>query len=636
MKTALNVYSSAMRQLPDPKRASLRFVFTLILAAVTVSCAQMDISSPKEEKSANRTGDKSANRTAAREQSAAPELPLLIEPFSTRMNFGVAHLEKDISQEFTQPLEDEVWPAEELLLSMPEQKPSGEVEPEPSTDMDEIDFRIEIQNTSIMRHYVDYYTRKHRKTFVRWLERAERYLPHVREVFREKDLPRDLIFLPFAESGYNPWAYSRAGAAGMWQFMPASARQYGLKVNWWVDQRRDPYLSTRSAARYLKKLHRQFGSWYLALAAYNAGEGTVGTALRRSGSDGYFELCRETRYLKRETRYYVPKFLAILKIVKNLEAYNLSELSLDGEPDLARVEMPSGTDLDRLCNAIDMEWDAFRKLNPSLRRQVTPPNGSTRIHLPSAKKKLAQTFLENSDSRPYSGYARYRIQQGDSWWRLAKRFNTPIRVLKNLNGRSSNLLRPGESVLVPTGARQDVKSRRAELDSGSYEVRKGDTLWEIARRFGVNLSDLRRANDLKGNGRLLRPGQRLSIPQSAQSQKRTIARERANYTVEKGDSLWEIARTFGVSIQTLREANGLQEDETLQAGSRLFIPGESKESEKVAVSGDAVVYTVRRGDNLWSIARKFGVSTSQILSWNDMSGDKIHPGDELRIRRQGE
>lgn len=633
MKTALNAYSSALSQLLDPKRKiALRFFLTLLLAGVTVSCAQMKISSPN--------GGKSANRTAAKEQNATSELPLLIEPLSTQMNFGVAHLEKDISQEFTQPLEEEVWPAEELLLSMSEEEPSQEepseeAEPEPSTDMEKIDFQIEIQNTSVMRHYVDYYTRKHRKTFVRWLERAERYLPYVREVFREYNLPRDLIFLPFAESGYNPWAYSRAGAAGMWQFMPASARQYGLKVNWWVDERRDPYSSTYAAARYLKKLHKQFGSWYLALAAYNAGEGTVGTALRRTGIDGYFELCRESRYLKRETRYYVPKFLAILKIVKNLDEYDLSELNLDGEPDLAHLDVPSGTELGRLCTAMDMQWDAFRKLNPSLRRQVTPPSGSTKIHLPSSKVQLAQNFLKNADSGSDSGYARYRIQHGDSWWRLAKRFNVPIRVLKNLNGRSSNLLRPGESVLVPTGARQNEGSRRAELDSGSYVVRKGDTLWEIARRFGVNLSDLRRANELDGNGNLLRPGQRLSIPQSAETNKRSLAKERANYTVEKGDSLWKIARTYGVSIQTLREANGLDESDTLKAGTSLFIPGASKESEKVAVSGDAIVYTVRKGDNLWSIARKFGVSTNQILSWNDISkGSTLHPGDELRIRHQ--
>ena len=627
MKKALNPYPASMYIFPvQRQKSTLRFLLILLLAAATASCAQMEASS--------LSGGESANRTLAKEQNATTELPLLIEPFSTRMNFGVAHLERDISQEFTQPLEKEVWPAKELLLSMPEEGPLKE-EKSPAV-MDDIDFRIEIQDTSIMRDFVDYYTHRQRKTFVGWLQRAERYLPYVREVFREYGLPRDLIFLPFAESGYNPWAYSRVGAAGMWQFMPATARHYDLTVNWWVDERRDPYLSTHAAAQYLKKLYRQFGSWYLALAAYNAGEGNVATALRRSGSDGYFELCRETRYLKRETRHYVPKFLAILKIVKNLEAYNLSELSLDGDPDLARIEMPSGTDLGRLCSAINMEWDAFRKLNPSLRRQVTPPNGSTEVHLPSSQKKLAQNFLQNSDSRPYSGYARYRVQQGDSWWRLAKRFNAPIRVLKNLNGRSSDLLRPGKSVLVPTGARGKGGSKRAELDSGTYMVRKGDTLWEIARRFGVNLSDLRRTNDLQANGRLLRPGQRLSIPQSAKTRKRSLARERSNYTVQKGDSLWKIARTFGVSIQTLREANGMKEGETLQAGARLFIPGASEESKKVAVSGDAIVYTVRKGDNLWSIARKFGVSTSQILSWNDMSGERIHPGDELRIRHQSD
>ncbi|MCF8086236.1 MAG: LysM peptidoglycan-binding domain-containing protein [Desulfohalobiaceae bacterium] len=613
----------------------------VLFAGGTISCSQVDLPLSSGQ-SANRTAAAEKNASidaAAVEDNATAQLPLLIDPLSTRMDFGIAHLEKDITSEFTQPLEEEVWPGEELLLSLPSEEPSGKEkpkEPEPATLVEKLDFEIEIQNTSIMRDYVDYYTRRHRKTFRRWLQRSELYLPYVREVFREQGLPQDLIFLPFAESGFNPWAYSSAGAAGMWQFIPSSARHYGLTVNWWVDERRDPYSSTRAAARYLKKLHSQFGSWYLALAAYNAGEGTVDRALRRTGFDGYYELCRDSRYLRRETRYYVPKFLAILKIVKNLEDYGFQELSLDSQPELARVEIPSGTDLGRFCSSIDMSWDAFRKLNPSLRRQVSPPSGPTTVHLPRSKKTLAQNFLNNSESDPYSGYARYRIQRGDSWWRLAKRFNVPIRILKDINDQSSNLLRPGEWVVVPTGAPDRKKEfARSGDGSGTYTVQKGDTLWEIARSFGLNVATLRRANNLARGGRLLRPGQRLNIPQTSASEKRARARDRANYTVKKGDSLWEIARKYDVGIQTLRQANALDKGETLQVGTRLFIPGVSDKAQKAAVSGDAVVYTVRRGDNLWSIARRFGVSTNQILSWNSIGEDAtIHPGDRLRIRLQ--
>jgi membrane-bound lytic murein transglycosylase D len=607
---------------------ALRIAFLLLFALGTFSCAQFEPSSP--------SGAQTSNQTASVDANATQDLPLLIKPLNTKMDFGIAHLERDINQEFTQPLEDEVWPAEELLLTMPHEEPSAEErpkEPEAATALDGIDFEIEIQDTTIMRDFVDYYTRRHRKTFSNWLERAERYLPHIREVFRERGLPRDLIFLPFAESGFNPWAYSRAGAAGMWQFMPATARHYGLEVNWWVDERRDPYLSTRAAADYLQKLHEQFGSWYLALAAYNAGEGNVERALHLSGTDGYYELCRETRFLHRETRYYVPKFLAILKIVKNLDTYDLRELSIDSKPDLVHMELPSGTDLGRFCSTIGMKWDAFRKLNPSLRRQVTPPNQTSTVHLPSTKKTLAQNYLESSDSSSDSGYARYRIQRGDSWWRLSRRFDVPIRILKSLNNRSSNLLRPGESIIVPVGSGQKERIHRAEEHSGEYVVQRGDSLWEIARRFGLSVGALRRANDLRHGGRIIKPGQRLNIPSTNESEKRARARNRSNYTVKKGDSLWEIARTFGVSIESLREANGLDKNKALQAGAKLFIPGKSGDAEKVAVSGDAVVYTVRRGDNLWSIARRFGVSTNQILSWNGISKDTtIHPGDKLRIR----
>ncbi len=602
----------------------------LLFAAGTMACSQFD-HSPSQEQSANRTAAVERNATAKPSPSK--------DPLPANRDSGFAHLEKDITREFTQPLEEEVWPAKDLLLSLPEEEPSEKGEKkdlEPTSPVEEIDFEIEIQNTSIMRDYVDYYTRRHRKTFSRWLRRSERYLPYIREVFQEEGLPQDLIFLPFAESGFNPWAYSSAGAAGMWQFIPSSARHYGLQVSWWVDERRDPYRSTRAAARYLKKLHRQFGSWYLALAAYNAGEGTVQRALRRSGFDGYYKLCRESRYLHRETRYYVPKFLAILKIVKNLEEYEFQELSLDAQPELGRVDIPSGTDLGGFCRHIDMSWDTFRKLNPFLRRQVTPPNGPTTVYLPRSKKTLAQNVLDNSEFDSYSGYARYRVQHGDSWWRLAKRFNAPIGVLKDINDRSSNLLRPGEWVVVPTGAHDRKKKLARSGDgSGTYTVQKGDTLWEIARSFGLDVADLRQANNVDDRGHTIRPGERLTIPRSSASQKRVRARDRANYTVEKGDSLWEIARKHDVGIETLREANALERGETLRVGARLFIPGVSDGSEKSAVSGDAVVYTVRQGDNLWSIARRFGVSTNQILSWNGIGEDAtIHPGDRLRIRLQ--
>ncbi|MCF8030907.1 MAG: LysM peptidoglycan-binding domain-containing protein [Desulfohalobiaceae bacterium] len=563
-------------------------------------------------------------------------MPLLIEPLTSTMNFSLTQLDQDINQDFTQPLEEEVRPAKELLLSLPGQ-PAAKNQTQKSADMstiEGIDFSIEIQNTSIMRDYVDYYTRRQRKTFSRWLRRSEKYLPYVRKVFRKKDLPQDLIFLPFAESGFNPWAYSRAGAAGLWQFMPRTAQHYGLKVNWWVDERRDPYSSTRAAARYLKKLYKQFDSWYLALAAYNAGEGTVERALHRSGSDGFFELSHDSPYLRRETRFYVPKFLAILKIVKNLQDYGFQQLNLDRRRELARFELPPGTDLGRMCTSMDMEWDAFRKLNPSLRRRVTPSDNPITVHLPQGKKKLAQRFLERSDSRPHSGYARYRIRHGDSWWRLSRRFDVPISILKDLNNTTSNLLHPGESIIVPTGRAKASSSGSEGKESATYVVKRGDTLSEIAQRFGLSVSKLRRINGMHRGEHLIRPGQRLAIPRTGHSQKRMLARRRSNYTVQKGDSLWEISRKFGVSIATLRDANGLEKGNSLQVGARLFIPGQSDSPQRTA-SGNAIVYRVKKGDNLWSIARSFGVNTSQIVSWNSIGEDTtIHPGDKLRIRIQ--
>ena len=626
---------------PTPKRYRLTLCYALVCVLVggAYACSGLQLPRATQETSAEERTKEVKNATSSGPHVEG-QMPLLIDPLTSAMDFSLTHLDQninqDINQDFTQPLEKEVRPAKELLLSLPGQ-PAEKNETQKSADtstMEDIDFSIEIQNTAIMRDYVDYYTRRQRKTFTRWLSRSEKYLPYVRKVFRKKDLPQDLIFLPFAESGFNPWAYSSAGAAGMWQFMPRTAEHYGLNVNWWVDERRDPYSSTRAAALYLKKLYKQFDSWYLALAAYNAGEGTVERALRRSGSDGFFELSHESPYLRRETRFYVPKFLAILKIVKNLEDYGFQQLNLDRRRELAALEIPPGIDLGRMCTRMDMEWDVFRRLNPSLRRRVTPSSNPLTVRIPQEKKKLARGFLDGTESSPHSGYARYRIQHGDSWWRLSRRFDVPISILKGLNNTNSNLLHPGESIIVPTGRGKASASYSAGEESATYVVKRGDTLSEIAQHFGLSVSKLRRVNGLHRGQHLIRPGQQLTIPRTGQSQKRRLARRRSNYTVQKGDSLWEISRKFGVSIATLRDANGLEKGKSLQIGTELFIPGQS-DSPKRTASGDAIVYRVKEGDNLWSIARSFGVNTSQIVSWNSIGKDTtIHPGDKLRIRIQ--
>jgi membrane-bound lytic murein transglycosylase D len=497
----------------------------------------------------------------------------------------------------------------------------------------EINFELNLRETRVVGQYLQHYTQKNQDMFQTWIKRAEKYLPYIRKVFTEKGLPQDLVFLPFAESGFNPRAYSRSGAAGLWQFMPGTARHFDLEVDWWIDQRRDPYLSTHAAADYLKMLYNQFGDWYLVLAAYNAGQGRVSRAMSHSGQECFFDL-QKRNYLPQETRNYIPKFMAILKIMRNLENLGFDSLNWDAPAQAHSLEIPPGSDLQALASATGLEWSDFLELNPAFRRSASPPDRKSQVYLPQELLAQAREHLQNPDAAPYSGLQRYQVRSGDSWWRIARRFEVPIRELKRLNQTQSNLLRPGQSVLVPAQAKPIGHLAQGKDFSGSYTVQKGDTLWDIARSTGSSVQALRAANNLQHAH--IKPGQRLSIPKGEQETTQEIAKRRANYTVKKGDSIWSLARRFGVSKQTLVQANGLNKHTRLQIGEKLYIPdlGQNRAAQAKANAAHAelINYQVQKGDSLWEIARKFGVSTQQLLAWNELGQDsRIHPGDQIKI-----
>jgi membrane-bound lytic murein transglycosylase D len=242
---------------------------------------------------------------------------------------------------------------------------------------------LDTEENADVQRYFHYYTHVQRGTMDGWLKRAQRYLPHIRERFLAEGLPEDLIYLPFAESGFNPFALSRAGASGVWQFMPRTAINYGLTVDSWVDERRDPYKSTEAAIAYLKKLYGDFGDWSLALAAYNAGEGAIGRALKKTGTEDFFSLCEASEDLKQETKLYVPKFLALVKVARNLEKLGFEPLDMEKRP-AAPVQLKAkpGTDLLALSKSLGMDWKSFRELNPSFRKQEAPPRGPSRWPCP--------------------------------------------------------------------------------------------------------------------------------------------------------------------------------------------------------------------------------------------------------------
>ncbi|MFP4479463.1 MAG: LysM peptidoglycan-binding domain-containing protein [Desulfohalobiaceae bacterium] len=539
---------------------------------------------------------------------------------------------QNLDSEIVQPLEPELQKpfAEQLFdpILTPSQEKALRTEPE-------ISFELDLRETRVVEQYIQNYTQKNKDMFQAWLKRAEKYLPYIRKVFTDKGLPQDLVLLPFAESGFNPRAYSKSGAAGLWQFMPGTARTFDLDVDWWIDERRDPYKSTHAAADYLNMLYTQFGDWYLVLAAYNAGQGRVSRAISRSGQECFFDL-QERKHLPQETRNYVPKFMAILKIMRSLESLGFQSVSWDAPAQEHSLELPPGSDLQALASATGLEWSKFLDLNPAFRRSASPPDRKSKVYLPQELLAQAREHLQDPSATPYSGLRRYQVSSGDSWWSISRRFDVPIKELKRMNQTQSNTLQPGQSVLIPAKAQSDEHLAQGKDFTGSYTVQKGDSLWKIAHSAGTSVKELQAANNLQQGH--IKPGQKLRIPASKKERTRQIAQRRANYTVHKGDSLWSLARKFGVSQQTLIQANGLLNQSRLQVGERLYIPDLGQEREQQAkdkasaAHAELINYQVQKGDNLWEIARKFGVSTKQLLTWNEMSpGSNIYPGDQLKI-----
>ncbi len=454
-----------------------------------------------------------------------------------------------------------------------------------------LDFDLDLHDSEEVRRYFTFYTHKARKTFTRWLKRSEEYLPHVRRELIKHGLPQDIALLPFGESGYNVYAYSRAGAAGMWQFMPGTARKYGLTVNWWIDERRDPILSTEAAARYLKELYGIFNDWHLALAAYNAGEGKIGRALKATNTNNFFELHKKNHTIKsrrsrlrKETLNYVPKFIAISKIFQNLEELGFEPVNWLNSAELAHAEVAGGTDLAALAKAAGMTWEEFRMLNPSFRRQISPPDDNSTVHFPRKSVAAVMEHLSHPDSHPYSGFIRHTVKSGDNWWQLSRRYGVPVAELKSLNNRSSNLLKPGQSLLVP--GRNSVKPAYSAKTTKTAKAKTS----------------------------------------------MTVASSATSHSVRRGDTLWSISRAYKVDLENLRQANSLHGN-AITVGQRLVIPAKNTQVAMAGSNGAEQIYKVRRGDNLTNIARRFGVSTNTLLRWNDGLGSKslIHPGDKLKV-----
>lgn len=309
--------------------------------------------------------------------------------------------------------------------------------------------------------FIRYFQTNGRKHFEKWLDRSADYMHLLQAILRENGLPEDLSYIALIESGLNPTVRSRANAVGMWQFIKGTAVRYGLRVDWWIDERMDPEKATYAAASYFKSLYDRFGSWYLAAAGYNAGEGRVARAIKKQGTEDFWELASHKKLLHRETREYVPKYLAALAIAKDPEQYGFSPVVFAEGLRYDKAAVPQATDLRVIAAAAGTTVEEIRKLNPELLRWFTPPDyPGYQIKIPSGS---AEMFVENMKKVPPAqrvSFVRHKIKRGDTLSRIAARYGTGIKPIMYLNGNlNPRRLRPGTVIMIPVRA-----DRRASVD----------------------------------------------------------------------------------------------------------------------------------------------------------------------------
>lgn len=567
---------------------------------------------------------------------------------------------------------------EQELADLQRLGPWEEGEPAEESVIDEVQFDFPVTINKQVEYYIDFFTGKHRKTFELWMSRSTRYLPMIQEHLREAGLPEDLAYLAMIESGYNERAYSRARAVGIWQFIRSTGRSYGLVINGYIDERRDPIKSTRAAVAYLSALYDEFDSWYLAVAGYNAGEGKIRKAIKRYKTTDFWEIAQK-RYLKLETKRYVPKLIAAILISKEPEKYGFTNIQY--QPSLAyeTVEVPRWTSLKAVALACSLEPKELRSYNNELRKEFTPPDkASYAIKVPVGKKDLVEKNLPRVQAVVTTDYKTHNVKKGETLNSICKKYGlSKTLILKSNNLRTAGL-KTGQRLRIPYQTTSYemlpegsvAKGYLAAENSGGnfvlHKVRRGETVSGLARLYNVPIHLIAAWNDIRDISRIT-AGQQLvfyvqdntqqyaQVSQKEKSIKQLVAlkaKERkdtqeapqiaeainasipaineniddqAYYIVQQGDSLWNISRGFGLTPLKLRQLNGLANND-IYPGDRLLIMADSSTGEQ------EVYYKVRNGDSLWTIAQRHQVTTDEIRSWNNLQGNMIHPGNRLLVK----
>jgi len=464
-----------------------------------------------------------------------------------------------------------------------------------------VEEEIEVVLNWRTEHWLRYFQGKGRGHFTRWLERVEMYRDIIEPILVEQELPRDLLFLAVIESGLNLNARSSVKATGPWQFMAGTGRLFGLRINWWIDERKDIVAATYAAANYLKYLHGLFGRWDLALAGYNAGEYRVAGAISRQKTEDYWML-----RLPSQTKWFVPKFMAALTIGRDPAAYGF-KIGPVAPVTFDQVTITRSTDLKHISRGANCTITRLKKLNPALKRWATPPDMEIDLKVPYGKADAVLTVLAEIPPEERVSWHRHKVRRGETLSRISSRYEISQSELKRINNiRNAHRIREGTILLIP------VK------DSGQLAAATSKPKYRETPNLPSKIT-VKKYSAPKGQKKIV-------------------------YTVKDGDTLSEIAERHNVGLSKVRRWNNLRYNSTIHPGQSMVIYLPSGTKTQIAASSGRkkdpkdmdgkkkVYHTVRKGETLSAISRRYSTRVSDILAWNSsIKKDLVYPGDRLMI-----
>ena len=491
---------------------------------------------------------------------------------------------------------------------------------------------LPLMMTDQVAGYINYFSNRGRGTVERALARSGRYEDMIRRTLQEEGVPQDLIYLAQAESGFHLLAVSRAGARGMWQFMGSRAKGYGLERSWWVDDRQDPEKATRAAARHLKDLYDQFGDWYLAMAAYNSGPGTVQSAVKRTGYADFWELYRRNA-LPKETRNYVPIILAVTIMAKNPAQYGLDSVVKDKPVPYDTVKIDYPIDLRLAAECVDATASDLLDLNPSLLRLTTPrvtervtgKDQEFELHLPAGTAGKFQTAVASIPTDKRVSWRYHKVQAGETLASISRTYRIPSKSIAAANNLDDDTLAPETRLIIPItpGKEKDSDTSTYAHAITHYKVRKGDTVESVAENFGVSAKMLRGWNHLKGSSLAGRKVLYLHLPVTRGAGETQVATKHSSRTHHQAGTETASASAPGHSRANRSTAN--------RSAANRFTATHPTTNHTTVSHATLKHHKVKPGETLYSIANSYN-TTVTALKHDNRNIAALRPGMILVVR----